>query len=191
MKSLSLSQPHVIILTGTKGSGKTYFAEKFADTFHAPLVSYERMYEIIGDDTIVSKAITHQLAELLKTKQPIVVDGLATTRTERAELSRKARDAGYDTINVWVQTDPATAKGRALKANKNALNPDEYDKAVKRFTPPAATEKTVVISGRHTYASQARTVLKKLTAPRVEAISAHQTAPLRPQAAGRRNITIR
>jgi len=188
MKSLSLSSPHLIVMTGVKGSGKTFFAEKFADTFHAPYICYEKIAKLAPDTA--SDLILYQLDELLKTKQPLIVDGLATTRAERIELARKAREAGYELLLVWVQTDPITAKNRALKAGKKDLSADEYDRAVKRFTSPNNVEKPVVISGKHTYASQAKTVLKRLSAPRA-AISTHTTTPLRPEVTSRRSITIR
>lgn len=191
MKSLSLSQPHLIVITGVKGSGKTFFAEKFAETFHAPYISHDRIAKLIAEEKIIEHLITYQLEELLKTKQPIVIDGLATTRTERAELAKKAREAGYDTLLIWVQTDKDTAKSRAVRASKKQIDPDTYEQLAKRFTAPHAIEKPVVISGKHTYASQAKVVLKRLTAPRAEAISAHKTAPVRPEATARRNITIR
>jgi len=190
MKSLSLSQPHLIILTGIKGSGKTFFAKKFAETFHAPYICREWIDTVVPDKTTASEIITKQLDELLKTKQSIVIDGLAGTRTDRVELAYKAREAGYDTMLIWVQTDPVTAKSRAIKDSKGELTSSEYDKLTKRFTPPSALEKPTVISGKHTYASQAKVVLKKLTSPRT-AISTHRAATVRPAEPGRRNITIR
>lgn len=191
MKSLSLNQPHLIILTGVKGSGKTFFAEQFAKTFHAPYVSHDRIARFVTDTKATNKLAEYQLEELLKTKQPIVIDGFATTRTERADLSQKAREADYAVLLIWVQTDPATAKSRAIKTSNGQFDPEVYERAVKRFTPPNAAEKPVVISGKHTYASQAKVVLKRLTAPRAAAISTHQTAPVRPETTHRRNITIR
>lgn len=195
MKSLSLSKPHVIIMVGVPGSGKSFFAEKFAETFHAPYVSRERVVAYLNDGSgDVSAIIQDQLNELLKTQQSIIVDGLADSRSSRSELSQKAHAAGYSTLLVWVQTDPATAKGRSTRQAKNdprhSLSSDDYDTITKRFSPPTATEKPVVISGKHTYATQAKVVLKKLSEPRAN-ISTHTTAPIRPQQSGRRNITIR
>jgi predicted kinase len=189
MKSLSLSQPHLIILTGIKGSGKTFFAKKFAETFHAPYVSREWIDSLVSDPAIGSQIITKQFEELLKTKQPIVVDGLSATRTDRVELGHKAREAGYETMLIWVQTDPTTAKNRAIKDSKGQLTSEEYDRIAKRFTPPSAVEKPTVISGKHTYASQAKVVLKKLTGPRT--ISTHRAATPVRSAESRRSITIR
>jgi predicted kinase len=185
----------MIIMVGVPGSGKSFFAEKFAETFHAPYVSYERIAHLLQDSAEnIDPIIHYQLDELLKTQQSIIIDGIADTRTSRIDLSKKAHAAGYSTLLVWVQTDQATAKGRSVRQTKNdahhILTPEEYDKAIKRFSPPAATEKPVVISGKHTYATQAKVILKKLSEPRAN-ISVHATAPVRPEQPGRRNITIR
>jgi predicted kinase len=180
----------MIIMVGIPGSGKSFFAEKFADTFRAPYINRGRIAQLTGNDTKITDEVLHyQLDELLKTQQSIILEGGANSRTERSELSRKTRAAGYETLFIWVQTDPATAKARALKEDA-ALTSDEYDNRVKRFAPLTITEKPVVISGKHTYATQAKVVLKKLSSPRAE-ISTHDIAPIRPEQPGRRNITVR
>ncbi|HMI09481.1 MAG TPA: AAA family ATPase [Candidatus Saccharimonadales bacterium] len=195
MKSLSLSQPHLIIMTGVPGSGKSFFAEKFADTFRAPYVSYEIISSLCSnsDATAADELFYYQIHELLKTQQTVIIEGLSDTRTERSELTRKARASGYMPLLLWVQTDPSTAKNRVTRVTKNkpnrTLTPEEYDHEAKRFTPPNAIEKPVVVSGKHTYATQAKVILKKLSAPRTE-ISAH-TTPIAIREPGRRNITVR
>jgi predicted kinase len=195
MKSLSLSRPHMIIMVGIPGSGKSFFAEKFANTFNAPYVSREKIVLRLGYDAKEVDLVAHdQLDELFKTQQSIIVDGLADTRPARGELIVKARRAKYDTLLIWVQTDAATAKGRSTKRSGEGthriLSADEYDQATKRFMSPTAIEKPVVISGKHTYATQAKIILKKLSEPRAT-ISMHTAAPVRPEQPGRRNITIR
>jgi predicted kinase len=188
MKSLSLAKPHLIVVVGVPGSGKSFFAEKFADTFNAPLLSEERILPFARDDDALAPLFNYQLVELMKTKQTLVIDGGADMRTERAELAKYAHKEGYDVLFVWVQTDPATAKGRAQKG----VRANEYETRLKHFAPPIAIEKPVVISGKHTYASQAKAVLKKLSSPRAE-ISAHSAPPIRttPPSSNRRNISIR
>ncbi|MDX2775988.1 AAA family ATPase [Streptomyces caniscabiei] len=197
MKSLSLSQPHVIIMTGIPGSGKSFFAEKFAETFHAPYVCQTKVARLANIEEASATQVTlYQLQELFKTKQPIVFDGASETRAERAELTRLAKKAGYETLFVWIQTDAATAKGRSTKELKGKASPtlssDEFDRRVKRFTPPNAIEKPMVVSGKHTYASQAKVVLKKLSAPRAASTQPIEP-PVRPTSATspRRNIVIR
>lgn len=194
MKRLSLNKPHLIVMVGVPGSGKSFFAEKFAETFGAPYINYEKILQYTSDPSQLESLLCYQLEELLKTGQPIMLEGLSDTRAERLELSRAAKEKGYETLFIWVQTDPTTAKNRTIRETKNksnrTLSSEEYDRAAKRFTPPHATEKSVVLSGKHTYATQARVVLKKLSEPRAE-ISAHSAAPIRSAANGRRNITIR
>lgn len=194
MKSLSLTKPHLLVMVGIPGSGKTFFAEKFSQTFHAPYVSLEKIASYIPENPNAAIDImAYQLDELLKTHQPLIVEGFSDARTERKELARKAKAAGYETLFIWVQTDPSTTKSRSLRPtvhNTKVLGAEEYDYRLRRFTAPNSTEKTVVISGKHTYATQAKIVLKKLSAPRAE-ISSHTTPIVRKDRPGSRSITIR
>lgn len=195
MKSLSLAQPHIIIMVGVPGSGKSFFAESFAETFNAPYVSLEKIIPLTGSDSDATLLHGSQITELLKTRQSIIVEGETDTRTERDKLARKAKLAGYETLLVWVQTDPTTAKTRSVRASKHKINRtlsvDEYDRIAKRFTPPNSVENPTVVSGKHTYATQAKIVLKKLSATRA-AISTHSAAPVRAETATRRsNIIVR
>lgn len=202
MKLLSLSKPHMIIIVGIAGAGKSFFANQFANTFQAPLVSKASIYESLdgydlptrAKESISDTLIKASTRELLKTKQSIIIDTNCDTRTDRAELARLARGADYEPLIIWVQTEPLTAKQRVTKPNRQhktpaRMTPDEHDTAVRRFTTPNMTEKAIVISGKHTYASQAKIVLTKLAKPRQETSTNQVTPPPRKSLAGR--ITIR
>ncbi len=195
MKSLSLTQPHIIIMVGVPGAGKSFFAEKFAETFNAPYLSLEKIIPFTTTDQDASKLMQHQFTELLKTHKTFIVEGDTDVRTDRDRLARQAKHAGYETLIVWVQTDPVTAKTRSVRAAKGKINrtltSDEYDRIVKRLTLPNVTEHPTVISGKHTYATQAKIVLKKLssTTTRPE-ISTHDRAPVRTEERARRNNII-
>lgn len=194
MKSLSLSKPHLIVMVGVPGSGKTFFAEKFAETFHTPYVSREKLANITGGPTdFIDNLMYYQVTELFKTKQTILLEGTGESRTDRIELAKWAHKAGYETLLIWVQTDPSTAKSRFKreKGKQNITSPEAYDKLVQSFAMPTAAERVVVISGKHTYATQAKVVLKKLSEPRA-AVPTLTTPPSRTASPNRRhNITIR
>lgn len=190
MKSLSLATPHVLIMVGLPGSGKSFFAEKFAETFHAPYISLEKNAQFVQGDL---EALTQaELKELVKTKQSVIFDGATESRAARSAISQIAKKAGYETLFIWVQTDGPTAKARALGQKRLHLATEtDYEQRVKKFSPPQPTEKQLlVISGKHTYASQAKVVLKKLSEPRQAAPVSMPIPERTPQPSGRRNITV-
>lgn len=179
MKSLSLTTPHVIFVIGLPGAGKTYFAEKFSSTFGAPFVEADRLRSAVSyepsytpeEQTVVDTLVEIQMKELFKTKKTFIVEASTEAKVDRLELVKTARTQDYQPMFVWVQTDPDTSRARATRAgraNKNkllVLPESRYVQLTKRFTPPMLNENTVVISGRHTYASQVKAVLKRLAAP--------------------------
>lgn len=174
MKPLSLSRPHLVIMVGIPGAGKSYFAEHFGNTFHAPVINTGRIRQSLGQDVseeTVEQTAKLMLEELVKTNATIVYDGTSDTRASRLELSRFAHSVNYLPVFVWVQTDSIEAARRATNPRKadGYLTDEEFEKAVRRFKVPVATEKPVVISGKHTYVSQLKNVLKYLAAVRENA----------------------
>lgn len=184
MKSLSLSRPLILMVIGVPGSGKSFFARQFSDTFHAPLVSYDyirsRLFEqptySNKEEAAVYSLAGQQITELLKTEKTFVIDGGLNDKADRASLNKIAHKAGYGSLVVWVQTDEVSSKSRATKRKltrpgdeyNTALTSEQFQKLAKELSAPAPQEFFVVISGKHTFATQAKVVLKKLVTPREE-----------------------
>ena len=179
MKSLSASAPHLIVMTGIPGSGKTFFAEKFAETFSAPFISYPQLLSISRDDAGANAVTMDLLIEVMKTKQTIVFEGSTAQLVQRTDLIKFAQKYNYQVLFVWVQTDYNTAKLRLSKQ----LSGTEYDQLAKEFEPLGKQENHVVISGHHTYSTQIRTVLKRL--------SSQQAAPAAPTDSAQQHATTR
>ncbi len=163
-------------MVGIPSSGKSFFAEHFAETFKAPIVSYDIMRKEIfsnpsfstDEDEIIRKVSNYVLSEFLKTKKTVIFEGETSLAKDRFEIAKGARTAGYEPLFIWVQTETFTSQKRATKASleKPAITPDEFTAKLKKFNPPNKNEKFVVISGKHTYASQLKIVLKHLIQPR-------------------------
>jgi predicted kinase len=191
MKSLNLTRPLVLMVVGHPGAGKSFFARQFSETFNAPVVSFDRIrFELFANPTfsndendLVGRVASYMIEELFKSHRTLIVDGGCNSKVERTKLGQAAKEAGYDTTVVWVQTDINTSKNRALKRNGDKRVDDRFNRSVnestfetlaKRFTEPTR-ENYVVISGKHTYNTQAKMVLRKLVVAReAEAHAAHR-----------------
>lgn len=171
MKSLSLSKPHVIIMVGVPGAGKSFFAERFSGTFSAPLVSWKNIRAELfnepaytkDEDAIVERVALHMLDELYKTSATILYESDVQSQAHRQIVSKRAKDADYEALLVWSQVDAATAKSRAAKSG---MTPQQFARYDSTFTQPKPTDNPVVISGKHTYASQLKIVLMRLVGAR-------------------------
>lgn len=182
MKSLSLTQPHAIVMVGIPGSGKTFFAKQFSDTFNAPFVTINDILPHTKNEQSAHHIAHRHLDELLKTKLSLIVELDTATRTARRELATKLRSAGYKPMIVWVQTDPDAA---FVRHKRSGNSEESFDGQIRRFSPPHETENPIVLSGKHTFATQARVILKHLSAPRAE-IANRKTIPER----HRNNISV-
>lgn len=191
MKSLHLSSPHAIMLVGIPGSGKSFFASKFADTFNTPYIDSEYIEKCSRDIERAHGVISMILAELSKTKQTFIFEGNSSSKVHRVEFARWARQHGYSPLLIWVQVDKNTALRRSLKAG--TLSREQFDHQLRVFTGPRADEKCIVISGKHTYASQAKAVLSFLSqANRGSETIVTPERPVRPkpESVTARNITV-
>ena len=194
MKSLSLSQPHLLITVGIPGSGKSFFAQRFAKTFRAPYVDYSALLDTShGNESVSDAHAGYMLKELFKTGHTIVFDGPSATVAERGALRDLAASAGYACLFIWSQTDVTTAKTRYLKESRKLgrhTSSGQYDSVMRAFVAPTPKEgMVVVISGKHTYATQVKAVLKNLASAKQTArsVSANDHNGLTP---GKRTISV-
>ncbi len=194
MNSLKLNRPLVIMMLGVPGAGKSYFASRFSDVFRSPLVSFDQIHKTLFNDlmfsreeeSMVASVMKLQIDELLKSGSTFIIDGGVATQSVRRNISQNARDLGYDTLTIWVQTDLAAAKKRVSTRSEKrkedsyqvSMSKDVFDKFAQRLTPPNERERHIVISGRHTFSTQAKTVLKSIV-PRSDSDSAHVNLPSR------------
>ncbi len=178
MKSLQLSKPHLIAVVGIPGAGKTFFAKQFSDTFSAPYIDQSSLRSMLPDDDTTAVMCDYVIDQLCRTKQTILIEGPGATKASRRDVAELAKRHGYQPLFIWVQTEPITAQTRATKGvgpNRQQLmliSDSEFDALSREFEPLLPSEKYMVISGKHTYASQAKIVLKKLVEPRTDHVNA-------------------
>lgn len=172
MSTSDNNKPHLIVTVGIPGSGKSFFAEHFSNTFKAPIISVDKIRQLMfgqptfsrEENTILKGVLENMLKEVLKTERTVIFDGGSDLRSERTAIGKIAKEYGYEPLFVWLQTDPHTSRIRSTKLKNNAtkITNDQYENRIKRFTPPHRIEKHIVISGKHTYATQLKIILKHL-----------------------------
>jgi predicted kinase len=104
-------------MVGVPGAGKSFFSDHFADTFSAPIVSWNAIRSDLfnepthakEEDEIVGRVASALLEQLLKTGVTVLYEGGTHTRVSRQALAKQAAKAGYETLFVWVQVDTPTA----------------------------------------------------------------------------------
>lgn len=177
-KTLFISQPYLILLVGIPGAGKTFFGDKFAKTFSTPFLNLNKLrHEIIDEPTFSRdedeklQAIAEPiLVEMMRSRRAVMIEGALESRVNRAEFRKLARANGYETILVWIQNTAKTGLARSTRQIKytprrKLITPEDFDRITKRFTAPNVAENPVVISGNHTFAMQAKIVLKRIAHP--------------------------
>ncbi len=160
---------------GIPGSGKTTFASAFSRAFGTPLLDLSFIEQQSADGAAAGELTIMFLTELAKTEQTFVLEGSGATLGWRSEFAKWATAHGYVPLFVWTQVDQATAYKRAAKVHK--MSRSQFADELQAFEPPQASEKPVVISGKHTFASQARMVLNHIASHSRPSV---KSAPRRP-----------
>ena len=161
MEALTLSSPMIIEVVGLPGSGKSFFANQFANTFGSAIVSQDKIRWTLfahhtysdNENAMVEQVADLLITELLRTKKTFVLDGGYNTAATRHTMANIARKHGYRVLTIVVQTDEPTSKRRATKRSDK--------KPGDRYKQSLAAD-VVVISGKHTYNTQAKIVLRKM-----------------------------
>lgn len=191
---LSAAQPLLVLVVGIPGSGKSFFARQFSESYkffyidsgryESELESLQLSHEEIS--TVAKKLVNSTYEQALKSFRHIVLEGPFGSEKERDEVLSKAKKAGFGTLVVWVQTDDQTAGYRALNRDRRRaddkyslqLSEEEFGAAKKSFQKPNPKRETlVVVSGKHDFKSQGVIVLKKIASLYVKGIGQPTASP--------------
>ena len=104
----------MLVVVGLPGAGKSFFASQFSDTFGVPYVDYNHFQRLTGNMDIGDKVATELLGQLFLTKQSLIIEGRGESKQDRLLLAKLAKSKSYDLLYIWVQTEPQTAKQRAV-----------------------------------------------------------------------------
>jgi predicted kinase len=159
--SIGNNRPYAILVFGAPMSGKTTFAEHFSDSIGAPFLNFSRLQ---SEHRISRKLALELIQCITKGKNSIIIEGFMDTEADRDEIRKIFEDANYRPVLVWVQTDLNAIKQRMRHAYRSldqakAVLAESYEK----IEAPSDAEAPLVISGKHTYQTQCKNVLNRLS----------------------------
>ena len=155
------TKPYAFLLFGVPMSGKTWFGTKFSDQFKATFLNLNDLSEL---HAISRASINALVLGIAKSQQTFLLEGATNTEKHRQELKKLLLKAGYQPVLVWIQTDVATIRHR-LKSKHQSIDKAKaiFEEHINRLEAPADNETPIVISGKHTFATQLKTVLANLS----------------------------
>ena len=154
------TKPRALLVFGAPCSGKTTFSEKFADKFH---LSFFDLNKIKKENNFSRKNILTILELITRTGKNIVIEGELNTGKERDEICKILRLAGYEPSIVWIQTDLSTIRARLKARHKSVSEAKEsYESAAALMEAPSEIEFPIILSGKHTFETQAKHVISAL-----------------------------
>ena len=154
------SKSRALLIFGAPCSGKTTFAEKFGKKYK---LAYYDLDELAREYGFSHEEILVILAQILKTRQTILIEGWIDKEQDRIKMRNLLREHGYDPALIWIQTDIATIRNRLKSRFKSVSKArDFYDAAVSEMEAPGENERAIILSGKHTFETQAKHVVTGL-----------------------------
>lgn len=172
-----LNKPVLICLYGYPGSGKSYVARNLAEVIHSVHVSADRIRSELfenprydaQENAIVSHLMNYMCEEFLNAQVSVVYDTNALRSTQRRKLRELARRHKAQYLLIWLQIDIDSAFARTQNRDRRTSD-DKYaepqtratfDKQVSGMQNPQG-EDYLVISGKHTFATQKSAIVNRL-----------------------------
>jgi predicted kinase len=170
MAKLVPTKPLFVLLYGFPGSGKTFFARQITEQLAATHVQSDRIRaELFQNPTyskdenhVVISLMNYMTGEFLNAGVSVVYDVNAMRASQRRALRNMAIKAGAEPVMVWLQIDTESAFQRAGKRDRRKaddhysqqLGRSEFDQLLSGMQNPDATERYLVISGKHVFNTQ-------------------------------------
>ena len=129
-------RPHLIIVSGLPGAGKSYFSRKLKERLPSVIIESDAMRKVLfprpsyspEESARLFKALHMLVEELLKKGIPVIFDATNLIELHREYLYHLAEKAGAKLIIVWIKAPFEVIKER-LERRMRGENPDDNSDA--------------------------------------------------------------
>lgn len=174
---LPLQKPLLVALYGFPGAGKSYVGRNLseelgiahvnADRIRAELFEHPRFDR--QENSIVTHLMNYMSEEFLKAGVSVIYDMNAMRINQRFTLRELARKVHAQYLLIWLQIDQDSAFARTQKRDRRTHddryafehNPASFNELIGTMQNPR-DEDYLVISGKHTFATQKGAIMSRL-----------------------------
>ncbi len=154
------TKPRAILVFGAPCSGKSTFAEQFAEKYDLALYDFGKLKT---EHRLTHKTILLIISLVARTGKTIIIEGGLSTEKDREEVRNILKTAGYNPSLIWIQTDVNTIRARLKARYKSVSKAKEvYETEVSNMEAPSEAEYPIILSGKHTFETQTKHVLAGL-----------------------------
>lgn len=191
------SKPFLLLLYGFPGSGKTYFARQFSESIQVAHLEQDRIrHELFEqprytkqENAALNRITEYMVNEFLKAGISVVLDMNVMRISQRRAYREIARVNKATTLTVWFQVDADTSFMRNQKRDRRkhddrfavGYDVEQFKQIAAYMQHPEPTEDFVVVSGKHSFAGQLSSVIKKLSDMQTIKASAAAHQMVRPE----------
>ncbi len=177
MSKSKMARPTLVMLMGYPGSGKSYTANNLASLLGMAHISSDKIREKLfpkptytpAEHRTVVQIMLLMAEQFLEIGESIVFDISLNRLGERRAMREMVKKRGATPFLLWLQIDRESAKARAQTKDKRRaedkytakLSTTVFNSYVMAFQPPQ-NEDYLVVSGKHTFASQKGSILRKM-----------------------------
>jgi len=177
-QKITLAKPVLICLYGYPGSGKSYVARNLADVIQMANVSGDRIRSELfenprydpQENAIITHLMNYMAEEFLSAGVSVVYDTNAMRFGQRRALRDLARRNKAESLLIWLQVDQDSAYARTQDRDRRTSDdkfaqpqdPGSFNRALSSMQNPGPSEDYLVISGKHTFATQKNAVVNRL-----------------------------
>lgn len=178
MSKIIPTKPILVLLYGMSGSGKTFFARQLTEQLQAAHLQADRIRSELfetpsfnkEENHIVASLMAYMTGEFLHSGVSVVFDMNVPRVAQRRALRNLATKNKAETVLVWFQVDPDTAYGRATHRDRRTaddhyaqdMSPEIFRAQLANLQNPDASEKFVVVSGKHVFTMQKNAFFRDL-----------------------------